>query len=92
MGGFILVHQYDHPTKEHPMEITLISALPGDRVPGHELADPDCPDIPGLTERPEVQAFFDANRYGTDDDELMYLVTDPDAEVPAGHPALALTI
>lgn len=72
------------------MEITLISANPGDQVPGHDLGDPDCPDIPGLTNHPQVQKFFEANNYGPDD-ELMYLVTD-NTEIPAGYPVLTLQV
>lgn len=68
---------------------TLISAAPGDRVPGHELTDPDCPAIPGLNDRPEIRAFLAEHGYGPDEpDELMYLVLDDDAEIPSGLPTL----
>lgn len=73
--------------------VTLISAAPGDHVPGHELADPDCPEVPGLMERPEVESFFAEHGYGPDEpDELMYLVTDDDAEIPSGFPTLTVEI
>ncbi|WP_181785056.1 hypothetical protein [Streptomyces phytophilus] len=56
--------------------VALVSAAPGDRVPGRELGDPECPEIPGLMERPEVKSFFAEHDYDADhDDELMYLVT-----------------
>lgn len=73
---------------------TLVSAHPGDRVPGHELADPDCPEVPDLLEQDEVTAFFAAQGYGPDEpDELMYLVTeDQTAEIPDGFPALTVRI
>jgi hypothetical protein len=72
--------------------VVLISANPGDRVPGHELGDPDCPDVVGLTEHPAVVEFFTAHQYDADhDDQLMYLVTD-DTEIPAGFPALSVTV
>jgi hypothetical protein len=73
--------------------VTLISALAGDRVPGTELADPECPQFPGLEDRPEVKAFFAENNYGSDEpDELMYLVTDMDQEIPAGFPTLTVRL
>jgi len=76
------------------MRICLVSACPGDHVPGHELADPDCPDIPGLTDRDDVKAFFEKEGYGPDADEnvLMYLVAEDDEdEIPDGFPVLRLT-
>jgi hypothetical protein len=73
--------------------ITLISAAPGDIVPGHELADPTCPDIPGLLDRGDVTNWLNAVGYGPDDaDELVYLVTDPDETIPSGYPTLTVRI
>jgi hypothetical protein len=73
--------------------ITLISATPGDLVPGVELAHPDCPEIPGLLDRPEVTAFLANNGYGLNDpDELVYLVADDNAEIPAGYPTLTVQV
>jgi hypothetical protein len=72
--------------------VTLISATPGDTVPGRELADPQCPEIPGLLDLPEVAAFLTEHNYGPDEPtELMYLVTD-DAEIPTGFPTLTFNI
>ena len=77
---------------EDSMTITLVSAQTGDRIPGHELADPDCPSIPGLLDRPDVQEFMDANGYGPDDpDELMYLITE-DEDIPDGYPTLTIRL
>lgn len=72
----------------------LISARPGDLVPGHELADPDCPDAPGLLDRPEVQAWFDSVGYGYDEpDELVYLLAeDDDEEIPDGFEYLRIDV
>ncbi|MFD0405601.1 hypothetical protein [Kitasatospora sp. NPDC127116] len=74
--------------------IHLISAAPGDRVPGHELADPHCPEIPGLRERPDVAAWLDAIPYSDDNpDELVYLVTeDNPGTIPAGFDTLTIDI
>lgn len=73
------------------MDVVLISALPGDTVPGHELADPDCPAIPGLLDRPQVADFLARHHYGQDPDELVYLVTGEEAAIPSGFPALRVT-
>jgi len=74
--------------------VTLVSANPGDRVPGHELGDPDCPDVPGLTDNHEVQAFFTEHGYGPDQpDELMYLVPQDNVDdIPDGFPTLTVHI
>ena len=73
------------------MTITLISANPGDHVPGHELADPACPSIPGLLDRPDVREWVTTIGYGPEDpDELIYLVTDPDQAIPTGYPSLTV--
>lgn len=72
--------------------VTLISAAPSDVVPGHELADPDCPEVPGLLDHPEVSAFFAEHGYGPDNEtELMYLVADG-TEIPSGYPTLAVEV
>lgn len=74
--------------------VTLVSALQGDKVPGIELSDPDCPEIPGLMESKRVKEFFEENSYGTDPDELMYLVLDKgdhDA-IPDGFPTLDIWV
>lgn len=71
---------------------TLISAAPGDIVPGHELADPQCPEVPGLLEHPGVRAFLDLHGYGPDQpDELMYLITDT-SQIPDGFPTMTVRI
>lgn len=71
---------------------TLISAAPGDTVPGYELADPSCPEVPGLLEHPGVLAFLDLHGYGPDaPDELMYLITDVN-QIPAGFPTMTVRI
>ncbi|MFE2346500.1 hypothetical protein [Kitasatospora cineracea] len=73
--------------------IWLISAAPGDTVPGHELADPDCPDIPGLMDRPDVAAWLDSIGYGPDGpDELVYLATEDDDETPDGFEHLRVEL
>ncbi|MEV8324527.1 hypothetical protein [Kitasatospora sp. NPDC056731] len=76
--------------------IYLVSAAPGDRVPGHELADPDCPSahFPGLLERQDVTAWLNAIPYNDDSpDELVYLVTEDDpGTIPAGFDTLMLEI
>jgi hypothetical protein len=75
------------------MQITLISAAPGDIVPGVELAEPTCPDIPGLLERRDVTDWMAAVGYSPDnEDELVYLVTDPDETIPSGYPTLTVRI
>lgn len=72
--------------------VTLISASPGDVVPGRELSDPECPEIPGLLDRPEVRAFLAEHGYGPDNEnELMYLVTDGDP-APDGFPTLTVNV
>ncbi|MFF2852713.1 hypothetical protein ACFVT5_41430 [Streptomyces sp. NPDC058001] len=79
---------------EDTMTIALVSAESGDRMPGHELADPDCPEIPGLLDRPDVEAFMEENGYGPDNpDELMYLVTEDDLDsIPDGFPTLTIRL
>ncbi|MFJ6566667.1 hypothetical protein ACIQNU_04555 [Streptomyces sp. NPDC091292] len=79
---------------EDTMAVVLVSAQSGDQVPGHELADPDCPEIPGLLDRPDVEAFMEAHGYGPDDpDELMYLVTESDLDdIPDGFPTLTIRL
>ncbi|MFE6500758.1 hypothetical protein [Kitasatospora sp. NPDC057738] len=75
--------------------IHLISAAPGDHVPGHELASPDCPEYLGLLERPDVQAWMDTIGYGPEaEDELIYLVTDDDDldAIPAGFEHLTIEL
>ncbi|MEW1552317.1 hypothetical protein [Streptomyces tsukubensis] len=74
--------------------IYLISAAPGDVVPGHELADPHCPDIPGLLDRPEVRAFFAQVGYGPDEEnELVYLLREEDPGlIPARAEYLTITV
>jgi hypothetical protein len=75
------------------MRVYLISACVGDHVPGRELADPDCPNFPGLVDRPDVQAWFAEMGYGADDDELVYLLTDDDPEdIPDGFPFLTVEV
>jgi hypothetical protein len=54
--------------------IALVSAHPGDLVPGYELADPNRPFIPGLEERGDVQTFLSEQGYGDDPEVLAYLV------------------
>lgn len=74
--------------------VFLISAAPGDRVPGHELADPECPQVPGLLERSDVTRWLASVGYGPDsDDELVYLLTEQDpGSVPPGFPHLTVTL
>lgn len=72
--------------------MTLISACPGDVVPGRELSDPECPEIPGLLDRPAVRAFLAEHDYGPDNEnELMYLVTDG-TPAPDGFPSLTVNL
>ncbi|MEU4296396.1 hypothetical protein [Kitasatospora aureofaciens] len=72
----------------------LISAAPGDLVPGHELADPNCPDFPGLFERADVAAWMNAHGYGPDrPDELVYLVTEDATDpIPTGFDILTVQL
>jgi hypothetical protein len=73
--------------------IYLVAAEPGDRVPGHELADPDCPEYPGLLERPDVAAWLDRIGYGPNEpDLLVYLAAEDDGGIPAGFEYLAVTL
>lgn len=74
--------------------IYLVSAAPGDLVPGHELADPDCPLVPGLLDRSDVTAWLDGIGYGWDNpDELVYLVTENDPGViPAGFEYITVEV
>ncbi|GAA0406045.1 hypothetical protein [Streptomyces luteireticuli] len=77
------------------MRILLVAAYPGDLVPGHELADPECLVVPGLTERPEVEEWMAAVGYGPDDDPdlLVYLVVEDDeGTVPAGFEKLLVEV
>lgn len=73
--------------------ITLISANPGDLVPGRELAECDGESwITALMEHPKVREFFAANNYGPDhDDELMYALIG-DGSVPDGFPTLTIIL
>ncbi|GGN62035.1 hypothetical protein GCM10012285_61770 [Streptomyces kronopolitis] len=74
--------------------ISLVSASVGDQIPGHELADPDCPSFPGLLDRPDVKAWLDEIGYGPDsEDELVYLVTQDDrGMIPAGFEHIAIKV
>lgn len=80
-------------TKEPAMTtITLVSAAPGDLIDGVELGDPDCPNIPGLMDHPEVAEFLRANGYGPGNpDELMYLLQG-DASIPEGLESVTITL
>lgn len=72
--------------KETPMPtpITLISATQGDQVPGTEISDPECPiewgDLPA-----DAQQWAEAQGYGEDESELLYVVP-PEDEAPEGYP------
>lgn len=73
----------------------LVSATVGDIVPGHEIGSPDCPDVPGLLDRKDVNTFMAKNGYDADHpDEVMYLVVDEDQfeEIPDGFPTLTVHI
>jgi hypothetical protein len=74
--------------------IYLVSATPGDHVPGRELADPDCPEFPGLLERPDVTAWLDAIPYNSDHpDALVYLVIDDDpGMIPTGFEYMTVAL
>ncbi|MGW8702374.1 hypothetical protein ACWGOK_36540 [Streptomyces eurythermus] len=74
--------------------IRLVSATFGDRIPGRELADPDCPQFPGLLNRPDVKAWLNKIGYGPDnEDELVYLVTADDPGVlPPGFEYITVEI
>lgn len=74
--------------------IHLVSAAYGDRVPGHELADPDCPPVPGLLDQSDVKAWLDEIGYGPDSvDELIYLVTEDDpGMIPAGFEHITVEV
>jgi hypothetical protein len=73
--------------------VWLVSARAGDIVPGVEISDPDCPEIPGLLDRPDVREFMKENNYGLGDpDELVYLIRDEDTELPPGLPALRVDL
>ncbi|MEU7095935.1 hypothetical protein [Kitasatospora aureofaciens] len=74
--------------------ICLVSAAPGDVVPGRELADPDCAEFPGLMDRAEVKAWLQAIGYGPDDEnELIYLVTEDDpGTIPAGFEYITVVL
>lgn len=86
-----IVEQYDPDLTT----VVLVSASPGDRVPGHELGDPERPEVPRLLEQPEVAAFLAAHDYDPEHpDELMYVVTDETQidEIPDGYPTLSVRI
>lgn len=75
--------------------VTLISARAGDRVPGHELADPECPEVPGLLDRPDVTEWLARQGYSPEDpDELVYLTLGEaeEVEIPEGFPVLILRV
>lgn len=75
--------------------IYLVSTRwPGPDVPGHELADPECPEYPGLLDRPEVERFMQEQGYGVENpDELMFLVREEDpGSIPRGLPVLKLEV
>jgi len=74
--------------------VYLVSSGTGDRVPGYELADPGCPEIPGLLGRPAVTEWLDALGYGPDNpDELVYLVAEDEAEdIPDEFDSLAVEL
>lgn len=75
------------------MVITLISAAPGDIVPGHELADPHCPCVPGLALRDDVIEWMSNMGYGPDDpNELVYLVIDPKEPIATRNPTLTIKV
>ncbi|MFD8626670.1 hypothetical protein ACFV4E_22765 [Streptomyces hygroscopicus] len=76
--------------KSRSRTVALVSAGPGDLVPGVELGDPDADTPEGLEERPEVVRFMESNDYDVDHpDELMYLVPGGDIdEIPDGFPTL----
>lgn len=76
--------------KSHKRTVALVSANPGDHVPGTELGAPETDAPEGLEERPEVVDFMAANNYDADHpDELMYLVTFDDiGDIPDGFPTL----
>ncbi|RNF86758.1 hypothetical protein [Streptomyces botrytidirepellens] len=74
--------------------VSLVSASVGDQVPGHELADPDCPHVPGLLDQPAVKSWLDAVGYGPDsEDALVYLVTEDDSGmIPAGFEHISVEV
>lgn len=68
---------------------TLVSALPGDLVPGVEASDPDCPI--SLVDHPEGAAWAEFHGWGEDLDELIYVLT-PWQAAPAGFPTTHITV
>lgn len=63
---------------------TLVSALAGDRVPGVEVSDPECPI--DIHDYPEAVEWAEAQGWGNDPNELVYVIPDDGTEVPTGYP------
>lgn len=72
------------------MKITLVSAAPGDAVPGVELSDPDCPITWPELPKP-AQKWASSQGYGPDNpDELLYVLSQEDS-VPSGFKSFRFT-
>ncbi|WP_239404621.1 hypothetical protein [Frankia sp. Cj3] len=85
----VKIHQCDTPcVKPTIIKYIFVSAIAGDRVPGIEISDPDCPvtwdDLPQ-----EARRWARTQGYGGDEGELLYVLT-PGQDVPDGHPSLAI--
>lgn len=65
-----------------PGQFTLVSAATGDRVPGVEISDPESP-ISWEHLPPDAQGWAEAQGYGSDDAELLYVLRDGE-QAPAG--------
>lgn len=70
-------------TGPRPRQVTLVCAVQGDQVPGVEISAPDSPiewaDLPA-----DARAWAEAQGYGKDDAELLYVLSDDDS-APAGY-------
>lgn len=89
-----IIEKHDTTSKDDTQSrtVTLISANVGDQVPGVELGDPACPNIPGLMDNPQVKQFMADHHYDANhENELMYLVTD-ESDIPNGFPTLTITL
>ncbi|MFJ7418008.1 hypothetical protein ACIQXD_05265 [Streptomyces uncialis] len=85
------LHNLRAEAAEGQQKWVLVSAVPGDDVPGTEISDPDSPldfaDLPA-----EAQEWAAAQGYGPDSpDELLY-VLDEDDTVPAGFASHTVTL
>ena len=82
---------HDSQTDETEEPVTtymLISAVPGDRVPGTEVSAPDCPI--DIHDYPDAVAWARSHGWGDDLDELVYVADPSEAGDLTGWPTYIL--